>query len=94
MRLIDVDELIEAHYKACEEDQEKTFETWSLRLMWDAKTIDNAKHGKWIVEPYNDKLVTLRCGECFRCYCITSKDVKKCADYCPHCGAKMDGGFI
>lgn len=40
MRLIDADALIEAHYNACNEDQNKSFSTWSLQLIRSAPTID------------------------------------------------------
>lgn len=40
MRLIDIDDLIEAHYAACENDHNKSFETWSLELMKNAPTIE------------------------------------------------------
>lgn len=40
MGLIDADALIEAHYNACNEDQSKSFSTWSLKLIQSAPTID------------------------------------------------------
>ena len=78
MELIDVEELIEAHYKACEEDKEKTFESWSLRLMLNAPTIDPVKHGRWVGNG------TKRCSVCGVYEDFVSA-------YCPNCGARMDG---
>ena len=46
------------------------------------------KHGKWIwKELYGSIWSTLVCSECEE-----SEGANKNFDYCPHCGAKMDGG--
>ena len=50
-RLIDADALIDAHYEACNKDKRKMFPSWSLRLMWDAPTVD--------------AVPVVRCKECF-----------------------------
>ena len=50
MKLIDADELIEAHYDACTKDHDKAFETWSLKLMKQAPAID--------------AVPVVHCGEC------------------------------
>ena len=40
-------------------------------------------HGRWIVE--NE--ASIRCSEC----CFNRASIKIPMDYCPNCGAKMDG---
>ncbi len=40
-------------------------------------------HGRWIVE--NE--VSVRCSEC----CFNRASIKMPLNYCPNCGAKMDG---
>jgi rubrerythrin len=40
-------------------------------------------HGRWIVE--NEE--SIRCSEC----CFNRATIKMPMDYCPNCGAKMDG---
>ena len=82
MRLIDADALIDAisvHLERIEQELE------------DTPTIDAIRHGHWIEEPYTESLVTKRCSECMKVAVITSEGIKV-GDYCPHCGAKMDGG--
>ena len=41
------------------------------------------KKGKWVVE--NE--YSIRCSEC----CFNRAQIKMPMDYCPHCGARMDG---
>jgi Zn finger protein HypA/HybF involved in hydrogenase expression len=42
-------------------------------------------HGRWIVE--NEE--SIRCSEC----CFNRASIKMPLDYCPNCGAKMDGVY-
>lgn len=42
------------------------------------------RHGRWNVE--NE--YSIRCSEC----CFNRASIKMPLDYCPNCGAKMDGG--
>lgn len=54
-----------------------------------AKTIDPVKHGKWVFENrtgFHQPL--LKCSYCGRRQYVARFDF----DYCPYCGAKMDGG--
>ena len=41
------------------------------------------KHGRWVVE--NEE--SIRCSEC----CFNRASIKIPLDYCPNCGARMDG---
>ena len=56
------------------------------------------KHGRWETVPYRefDGFETVVNGTAERCTncCRASKDFKKWFDYCPNCGAKMDGGNV
>lgn len=56
----------------------------------DAPAVDAAPvvHGRWVKRTaivFDDEMVGYRCSEC-----KTTWDAE--TDYCPHCGAKMDGG--
>lgn len=91
MRLIDADYVL-AHLKPYEPSDEGWGVTGgtALRLIHtainNAPTIDVAPvvHGRWIM--HNDEL-GLTC-ECSVCHIETMGD----GNYCPSCGAKMDGG--
>lgn len=61
------------------------------------QTSGQVKYGHWIENHYefyvldeNYKPVLLN-GIGYKCN-ICNKDNEKTTDYCPHCGAKMDGG--
>ena len=45
------------------------------------------RHGCWVKEK-SDVLIHWHCSVCEKCYFLEEPN----ADYCPHCGAKMDGG--
>ena len=61
----------------------------------DAPTIDPIKHGKWLTTeafPHH-----IYCSECSKTYIPNDRwqiwiDGDLPRDYCPHCGARMDGG--
>ena len=86
MRLIDVDALIDEHYEACDKDKRKKFPSWSLRLMWEAPTIDAVpvRHGRWEVVDAEEPR-RYGCSECRRLSWYME-------NYCHFCGAKMDEG--
>lgn len=93
------DELIEKAYN------EKYGSTSASSHMYDTKTKDmtcdldykaeygsltlksplkvDVKHGRWVVE--NEE--SIRCSEC----CFNRASIKIPLDYCPNCGARMDG---
>ena len=45
------------------------------------------KHGHWVKEKSN-VLIHWHCSVCKNCYYLEEPN----ANYCPNCGAKMDGG--
>ena len=45
------------------------------------------KHGHWVKEK-SDVLIHWHCSVCKNCYYLEEPN----ANYCPNCGAKMDGG--
>ena len=47
------------------------------------------RHGHWVKEK-SDVLIHWHCSVCEKCYFLEEPN----ADYCPHCGAKMDGGDL
>lgn len=61
---------------------------WQFQMLVRLPSADVApvKHGMWI--PYRCDMY--ECSECAHIY--TSSDIEKCdANFCPMCGAKMDG---
>ena len=56
-------------------------------LMEDCKVADVApvRHGYWVKEK-RDVLIHWHCSACKECYFLEEPN----AEYCPHCGAKMD----
>lgn len=80
-RLIDADALLEGR-----EDHEMI----STHLIWNAPTIEAepVRRGKWEYVDYGG-FGNWHCTAC-REICICNGDF----DYCPNCGAKMDGGNI
>lgn len=87
MRLIDADRALEivrdqgiAHPNAYH------LTNYATLILREAPTIDVApmRHGRWIM---HDDEFGLTC-ECSACHIETMGD----GNYCPNCGAKMDGG--
>ena len=52
-----------------------------------AADVAPVRHGCWVKEK-PDVLIHWHCSVCEECYFLEEPN----ADYCPHCGAKMDGG--
>ena len=52
-----------------------------------AADVAPVKHGHWVKEK-PDVLIHWHCSVCKNCYYLEEPN----ANYCPHCGAKMDGG--
>lgn len=50
--------------------------------------MQEVKHGEWI---YADGDVGYNVYRCSKCGEVISLDEEKIYNYCPHCGAKMDG---
>jgi hypothetical protein len=57
----------------------------------DAPTVDAVEvvHGRW--EPRTDVFGFVRCSVCHDCNIYDDWEDGKKWNYCPHCGAKMDG---
>jgi hypothetical protein len=83
-RLIDADALIEAYDRAHEGEPGK-----ARQLILDAPTIEERKPGKWIVIDDQYELDTCKCSECGVVEYFNQG--WKRFDYCPNCGAKMEG---
>ena len=50
-----------------------------------AAKVAPVRHGYWVKEKL-DVLIHWRCSACKECYFLEEPN----AEYCPHCGAKMD----
>ena len=97
MRLIDADALVENIESEIDDDKEiypddKTSIIFRagmktvIRIVKKQDTVDPVKHGHWIVYP---TLVSfLRCSQCHNG--VGWHNDKK-PNYCPNCGARMDG---
>ena len=98
-RLIDANALIESGYDVT---LDEVFPDWHdlpnsvqeavckhgqylKKLINEQPTVDATPvlHGRWIVENKE----SIRCSEC----CFNRATIKMPMDYCPNCGAKMDG---
>ena len=51
------------------------------------KDVAPVRHGHWVKEK-SDVLIHWHCSVCKNCYYLEEPN----ANYCPNCGAKMDGG--
>ena len=104
MRLIDADELINATKRGAKfaslfADDE--FKIRVLRVMRkfiqrsinDAPTITPAseKHGEWTPDKVNKPTKFFSCSECKRLIQLGNYAYKCYYNYCPTCGAKMNG---
>ena len=104
-RYIDADKVIEALQEEfefeptlCTEDENKWFKRGikcAIRNVDRIPTADveEVKHGKWIEkeEIYGDVYYT--CSNCNNDWTtIDGTPQENFMNYCPHCGAKMDGG--
>lgn len=62
--------------------------TYKIRLVGADAEVATVRHGQWIdCKPYNPEFNGYECSECGAKYQGFSPD-----NYCPNCGAKMDGG--
>lgn len=100
MRLIDADALfdkVEALYKVSKGVVRTNYKE-TIDLICDATTVDAAPvvHGKWVphkIEGYENMLsiaedVCSVCGQDF----LEIRETGCIWNYCPNCGARMDGG--
>ena len=92
MRLIDANALIQNHCGACANKEfcsEESCPYYEIRRRIEtAPTIEAepVRHGRWLNRKRNGYAV-LVCSECER-----EKEGYTRTAYCPHCGARMDGG--
>lgn len=75
-------------------DSDKKRRTWAkaICVLHDAPAADVApiKHGVW---EKTDSAYLLRCSACHDCYIDEDWLDGKKWNFCPECGAKMDGGY-
>lgn len=83
MRLIDADELLNNEFK-----NDISFNAFQ-NLVKRQKTIDAVKHGEWVYKEYkyskDDAVGYFECSKCG--HASWQNDY----NYCPNCGARMDG---
>ena len=105
MRLIDADEFIITAKvgimlaSMCTNNEVKkeilkaTYELIKERID-DAPTVDAVplRHGKWIVNVRRNLTREFKCSVCDKSICFNYDTCFHEYDYCPFCGAKMDGG--
>lgn len=89
MRLVDADaldmyECLRSYYGDAWRDAQKAID--------DAPTVDPVKHGRWVEQEHEDWKWSkeYRCSECGQ-YRLVTTPVGREWNYCPSCGAKMDG---
>ena len=97
-RLIEVAPLID-ECKECMniEWNKSVYTTWAeaeedfMQRLLDAPTVDAVEvvHGRW--EPRTDVVGFVRCSVCHDCNVYDDWADGKKWNYCPNCGAKMDG---
>lgn len=101
MRLIDADALLKEYDGAEYEINSSAYAKgcndvvkWSRKTINEQPTIDAVPvvHGKWIESPDNDGM-DYECSN-LKCKCRISYNGSRVSgdfNYCPNCGAKMDG---
>lgn len=76
----------------CDADKEKR--CWKYKLIMEQSTIEpEVRHGRWIYR--SDDAESCYCSECNE-EALTAPYERNCieSDFCPCCGAKMDGKDI
>lgn len=69
-------------------------DTAHKKMILDAPTVDAVEvvHGEWTtIEDDYCGLTSLQCSECNQEYWFEDDPPRKIYNYCPNCGAKMDG---
>lgn len=104
MRLIDADALLDAisvHLERIEQEFDDAptitnikYTPYTIETTGESKTetINPVKHGRWELDEKSD---SIKCSECGKDALIDKIGVgyviQLCSDYCPYCGARMDG---
>ena len=97
--LIDRHALLKKVYEHPQERERMTDGEWCRKCIYEAPTIDAepVRHGRWLQYSRNTEETYIECSEC----CVSSRPrhlqmVTRTGsglpDYCPNCGARMDGG--
>ena len=90
MRLIDADALKEKLENGYANTHHSRI--YAIAMLKKAPTIEAepVRHGEWV---HTDKAASWKCkDECGECHYHTADRVDlSCLNYCPNCGAKMDG---
>ena len=93
MRLIDADEVIKFFKENSEDDFYKPIYDGVVNILMRQPTIDAepVRHGKWVA-PDNEVTDYWRCSVCGEEYYFEfNSPFENNMNYCPNCGAKMDG---
>lgn len=95
-KYINKDELLEAYGDCivtyCLQPKHRTFPTYGETGLWDyiermpAADVAPVKHGHWINCKGSNGKDYRKCSEC-----LHTQDITGLLNYCPICGAKMDG---
>ena len=94
-RLIDANALMKEHCEGCAQELQDVCKTDPVcpSMMWivDAPTVDAVEvvHGRW--ETVSSMLGYLCCSQCKDVYIWETWLGDGTWNYCPNCGAKMDG---
>ena len=93
-RLIDADEL---HSEISKWPDSVMYKDWVQSAIAIAPTVPSdvqpVQHGRWILEDEDYVADTYICSVCGYEFIITDGDLESNElNYCPRCGAKMDGG--
>lgn len=91
-KLVDVWGIVERLSSKCAVTTGEQFEAFieALRIVLDAPEVpgQEVEHGEWV----HGEDVDIQCSVC-GCDALTEGDYRQVQSaYCPHCGAKMDGG--
>jgi len=62
--------------------------TYACDAICTAPTIEERKTGKWIQDPHSKRY---RCDQCLSAALKTDDGQENLSDFCPVCGAKMEG---
>ena len=68
--------------------ENQAFQAWNRRT----EEIGYVKHGEWIPDKVNEPTKFFYCSECKGLIQLSHYAYKCYYNYCPTCGAKMDGG--
>lgn len=89
-RLIDIDAIKPIDFPSTEMDGLDVVRYLSTLPTVDAVDAVEVVHGRW--EPRTDAIGFVRCSVCHDCNIYDDWADGKKWNYCPNCGAKMDGG--